>query len=133
MLKDKKSILILFFGAILPFLLALPIDLIDIDTAQYGEISRELLENNDWLHLRDNGKKYLDKPIMTFWIIASFFKTLGISNITFRLPAFLAALISFWSIYRIVVLRTEETNKGILAGLAYLVIPATFTLGESNH
>jgi 4-amino-4-deoxy-L-arabinose transferase-like glycosyltransferase len=128
MTMTKKSFYILLGTALLPFLLALPIDLIDIDTAQYGEIAREMVSSGDFLHLRDNGKKYLDKPIMTFWTIATAFKMFGISNISFRIPALLTLLLSAWGIYKITYLISENIDRARLAGLIYLVIPGTFTI-----
>ncbi|MDX1957717.1 MAG: glycosyltransferase family 39 protein [Leptospiraceae bacterium] len=127
-MMTKKSYLFLFLLCLLPSILALPIDLIDIDTAQYGEIAREMIVNGDFLHLRDNGKKYLDKPILTFWTIATFFKIFGVSNITFRLPALLALILSSLAIHKLTELYTGSLNKARLASIFYLCIPGTFTI-----
>ena len=67
--------------SISPILLTIPFDVIDIDSAQYAEIAREMVTNNEYFFLRDNGKQYLDKPILTFWSIALFFKLFGIFQI----------------------------------------------------
>ena len=117
--------LILFL--ILGYIFTLSIDLIDIDTAQYAEISREMLQNNDFFHLRDNGKKYLDKPILTFWTIALSFQIFGISNFSFRLPSLIMLLISCYGIFKISQLKFEKLEISLISVIAYLAIPGTYT------
>ena len=50
---------------------------------QYASMSRELLRGENFLHLFDNGKAYLDKPPMIFWMTALFFKIIGVSEFVF--------------------------------------------------
>ena len=57
---------LVLIASIAPILFTLPFDVIDIDSAQYAEIVREMVTNNEYFFLRDNGKQYLDKPILTF-------------------------------------------------------------------
>ncbi len=117
---------LIFFLLCLPYIFTLPIDLMDIDTAQYGEISRESLENGDFLHLKDNGRKYLDKPVLTFWTIGLFFKILGVSNLSFRLPTLVFLLLSCYGIYKIALIKYENKNISALSALIYLAIPGTY-------
>ncbi|HNN02991.1 MAG TPA: glycosyltransferase family 39 protein [Leptospiraceae bacterium] len=123
---QKRFLYILIPLLILPYLLSLPVDLIDIDTAQYGEIAREMIRGNDFIHLRDHGRKYLDKPIMTFWTIAASFKVFGISAWSFRLTAVLALLAGAYSVFRLTELISENRNRALVAGLSYLSIPGLF-------
>jgi 4-amino-4-deoxy-L-arabinose transferase-like glycosyltransferase len=118
-------LLILIF--LLAYICTLPIDLIDIDTAQFGEVTREMVKNNDFLHLRDNGKKFLDKPILTFWTISIFFKLFGISNYTYRIPAILMVCISLWGIYKLSILKFKNKEIALLSALIYISIPGTYT------
>ena len=111
----------------LAYICTLPIDLIDIDTAQFGEVTREMVKNNDFLHLKDNGKKFLDKPILTFWTISFFFKVFGISNYTYRTPALLMLCISLWGIYKLTYLKFNNKEIALLSALIYLSIPGTYT------
>jgi 4-amino-4-deoxy-L-arabinose transferase-like glycosyltransferase len=112
---------------LLAYICTLPIDLIDIDTAQFGEVTREMVKNNDFLHLKDNGKKFLDKPILTFWTISFFFKVFGISNYTYRIPAILMLCISLWGIYKLSILKFNNKEIALLSALIYLSIPGTYT------
>lgn len=119
---------LVLIASIAPILFTLPFDVIDIDSAQYAEIVREMVTNNEYFFLRDNGKQYLDKPILTFWSIAVFFKLFGISNYTFRLPAILITLLSFYSIFRITYLISNNFRRSFLAFVIYATCPGLFAM-----
>ena len=57
----------------------------EIDAMQYASMSREILRNDNFLHLFDNGEPYLDKPPLIFWVTALFFKLLGPSDLVLSL------------------------------------------------
>ena len=60
---------------------------------QYASMSREILRNDNFLHLFDNGEPYLDKPPLIFWVTALFFKLLGPSDLVYRLPSIIFTLL----------------------------------------
>jgi 4-amino-4-deoxy-L-arabinose transferase-like glycosyltransferase len=95
-----KKYLLLLALATIPYFLTIFHDVIDIDSSQYAEIVREMIESNTFFQLKDNGKNYLDKPVLTFWTIAISYKLFGISNFAYRLPSILITLLSFYSIFR---------------------------------
>ncbi|PJZ45971.1 ArnT family glycosyltransferase [Leptospira brenneri] len=119
---------ILLLIASIPILFTLPLDVIDIDSAQYAGIGRELVLSNDFFTLIDNGRRYLDKPILTFWTIATSFSLFGINNIAFRIPAILITLLSVFSIYRITILTGGKERQGYLASFAYLLAPGVYAM-----
>lgn len=119
---------ILLLLASLPVLFTLPLDVIDIDSSQYASISRELVLSGDFFTLFDNGRRYLDKPILTFWTIATSFSLFGISNIAFRIPAIFLSLLSVFSIYRITILTGGKERQGYLACFAYLLAPGFYAM-----
>lgn len=129
-LKPSERIFyrILLLIASLPVLFTLPLDVIDIDSSQYASISRELVLSGDFFTLFDNGRRYLDKPILTFWTIATSFSLFGISNIAFRIPAILLSLLSVFSIYRITILTGGKERQGYLASFAYLLAPGFYAM-----
>ena len=83
-MKRKILYFLILVVAIIPVIMTLPFDVIDIDSAQYAEIAREMVTNNEYFFLRDIGKQSLHKPKLTFWSIAVSFKLFGITKYTFR-------------------------------------------------
>jgi|JI9StandDraft_1071089.scaffolds.fasta_scaffold12550_2 4-amino-4-deoxy-L-arabinose transferase-like glycosyltransferase len=120
--------LLLLALATIPYFLTIFHDVIDIDSSQYAEIVREMVESNTFFQLKDNGKNYLDKPVLTFWTIAISYKLFGISNFSYRLPSILITLLSFYSIFRITTLISSSKERGILASIAYAVAPGVFAM-----
>ncbi|MDF3820245.1 glycosyltransferase family 39 protein [Leptospira sp. 96542] len=112
----------------LPVLFSLPLDVIDIDSAQYAEIAREMATTGDFFTLVDNGRRYLDKPIFTFWATASSFKLFGINNIAFRLPAVFISLLSAYSIFQISLLIWGKERQAYLTSIFYLIAPGFFAM-----
>ncbi len=108
--------------------LTLNFDAIDIDSAQYASIAREMVENGDFLRLKDNGKHYIDKPVLTFWSIGLSYLIFGVNNFAFRLPGFLITLFAAFSLSRITHLRTGNREQSLLAALLYLTAPGLFAM-----
>ena len=65
------------------------IPLMDIDASQYASISREMLERSSYLQIYDQGKDYLDKPPMLFWLSALSMKIIGVYDWSYRIPSLL--------------------------------------------
>ncbi|TGN20101.1 ArnT family glycosyltransferase [Leptospira idonii] len=112
----------------LPILFTLPLDVIDIDSSQYAEIGREMLERLDFFTIYDNGRKYLDKPIFTFWTITASFSLFGIGNIAFRIPALILSFLSVYSVYRISILIWGKERQAYLTSIAYLLAPGFYSM-----
>src|SRR5437899_6077749 len=68
---------------------AVRVPIMDIDAAQYSEMSREMSISGDWLHLYDRGWNYLDKPPFLFWVTSFSMKLFGATNFAYRLPSIL--------------------------------------------
>ncbi len=81
----------------------------DIDAAQYAMISREMLERNSFLQIFENGKDYLDKPPMLFWISALSLKIFGIYDWAYRLPSLGFAMLAVYATYRLTILYYQKT------------------------
>ncbi len=93
---------------------------------QYASMARELLRNENYLFLFDNGKPYLDKPPLIFWITGLFFKIFGPYEITYRIPSVLFSLLTIYSTFKFSRLyyseRTAEISALILASCEALII-----------
>ncbi|MEK6300074.1 MAG: glycosyltransferase family 39 protein [Acidobacteriota bacterium] len=63
----------------------------DADTV-HAEAARETAETGDWVTLHANKIRYLEKAPLMYWSVAAFYKVLGVSEFSSRLPIALAAL-----------------------------------------
>ena len=98
------------------------------DSITYAALSQHIALNNDWANLMLDGKDWLDKPHMPFWITAVFFQLFGVSAFSYILPGFLFHLIGGYYTYRIARLfYTRET-----AWLSVLVYVSVFHLMDSS-
>lgn len=125
---SKKFVFVFLLVAILPLLFTFPLDVIDIDSSQYAEISREMVEGGNPFFIRDNGRRYLDKPILTFWKISLSFLVFGYENFAFRLPAILFTLLSFWGIFKLTELYSGSRTRAWLAVFLYSLSPGLYSM-----
>lgn len=72
------------------------VDIMEIDAAQYANMSRELLESANPLQLFDRSEAYLDKPPLIFWSTALSYKIFGVSIFSYKLPS---VLFSAWAVF----------------------------------
>jgi len=61
------------------------------DESRYGEIAREMAENDGWLRLRLVGLDYYEKPPLGHWLNAASLSVFGRNPFALRLPSALAA------------------------------------------
>ncbi|GIV40071.1 MAG: hypothetical protein KatS3mg033_1871 [Thermonema sp.] len=85
---------------LLVYVVGMPMDLMDVDAAQYAAISWEMLAHDLFLQITYKGSDYLDKPPLLFWTSIVAFKLFGISNWSYRLIPVLVSLIGVYSLYR---------------------------------
>src|ERR1043165_8534837 len=85
------------------------VDIMDIDAAQYAEISREMAQSGDYLHIYDRGHDYLDKPPFLFWVGAASINVFGVNNFGYKFPSILFALLAIYATYRLTRLLYNET------------------------
>jgi 4-amino-4-deoxy-L-arabinose transferase-like glycosyltransferase len=98
------------------------------DSITYAALSQHIALTNDWANLVLDGKDWLDKPHMPFWITALFFKIGGISAFTYILPGFLFHLIGGYYTYRIARLFYGRET----AWLSLLVYVSVYHLMDSS-
>lgn len=66
----------------------------DPDEGRNAEVAREMLVSGDWVTPRINDARYLDKPPVFFWAVASCYRVLGVNETAARLPSALSAVAS---------------------------------------
>ncbi|HEU5396710.1 MAG TPA: glycosyltransferase family 39 protein, partial [Verrucomicrobiae bacterium] len=69
------------------------------DEGRYSEIAREMVETGDWLVPHLWYVPHLDKPPMTYWLVAASLKLFGQSEWTARLPVALAGISGVWAAF----------------------------------
>jgi 4-amino-4-deoxy-L-arabinose transferase-like glycosyltransferase len=85
---------VLLTAAILPYFIDLGGSSIwDANEAFYVETPREMLQSGDFVSPTFNYLPRLNKPVLSYWIVAAFYKVFGVSVGVQRLPIALAALI----------------------------------------
>ncbi|MBA3828167.1 MAG: glycosyltransferase family 39 protein [Taibaiella sp.] len=94
---------------------AIRVDTMDVDASQYAEMSREMKQSGDYLHLYDRGHDYLDKPPFLFWASATSMRVFGDTNFGFKLPSILFALLALFATYRLTRLLYNEDTARIAA------------------
>ena len=94
---------------------AVRVDIMDIDAAQYAEISREMTHNGQYVQIYDRGHNYLDKPPFLFWVSAASMKVFGANNLGYKLPSILFALLALYATYRLGRLLYDEATGRMAA------------------
>ena len=97
MISDSKRRLALFAllaASILPYFIDLGGSSIwDANEAFYVETPREMLVRGDFISPTFNDLPRLNKPVLSYWIVAAFYKVFGVSVGVQRLPIALGALV----------------------------------------
>lgn len=72
----------------------------EVDAAQYAEMSWEMLWKKNFLEPTCLHTPYLDKPPLLFWLNTLSFSVFGVSNFAYRLFSLLFAALAVYSTYR---------------------------------
>ena len=90
------------------------------DYLRYAEVAREILQLDDWVMLHEQGKIYVDKPPLQFWLTATAYQAFGVTPFAARLPsataAFCGVLVTFFFARRIF----GSTQTAFLAAIVLL-------------
>ncbi|MBG15651.1 MAG: hypothetical protein CL853_04790 [Crocinitomicaceae bacterium] len=124
---ENKLLSILFLSTILICIYGLNLPLLGLDSSQYAELSRQMTETGSYLEIYLDGKDYLDKPPLLFWLSSFSFSIFGVSEFAFRFPSFIFSLIAAFGTFLI---GKELYNKrvGIYASLMLLTSIAFFMI-----
>lgn len=69
------------------------------DEGRYSEVAREMIETGDWLVPHFWYLPHLDKPPMTYWLVAISMKIFGQNEWAVRLPVALAGISGVWAAF----------------------------------
>lgn len=91
----------------------------DEDETRFVAIAQTMLDTGDWVVPIYNGTLAVDKPVLMHWSIASSFAAFGRSEITARIPAALATLLTALAVFH-AGSRWFSPLAGVLAAMAYV-------------
>ena len=99
------------------------------DEAIYAEVAKEIVQSGDWLTLHWEGADWLEKPPLTFWIMASLYRVFGVSEFSARAVSALAGLGVVAVVYGI-----GKLQRGAVCGLiASLILLTTFQFVQMSR
>jgi len=84
----------------IPYIIGLFEPLMDSDAAHHADIALHMYLNNDFVNLIDQGKDYLDKPHMLFWLSAISYHIFGVTGFAYKFPSFLFSIGAVWATYK---------------------------------
>lgn len=95
----------LWLAGALVLLLGMRLDVMEVDSAQYASIAREMLAHGEWLEVYEHGRTYNskgfpDKPPLLFWTGAAGMWLLGENNWGFKLIATLIGIFAIFAVGR---------------------------------
>ena len=89
----RLTLVLLLAAAIVPYFVGLGDSAIwDANEAFYVETPREMMERGDYVGPTFNYEPRFNKPVLSYWIVAAFYKVLGVSVGVQRLAIALAAV-----------------------------------------
>jgi 4-amino-4-deoxy-L-arabinose transferase-like glycosyltransferase len=99
----------------------------DVD-ASHAQVAQHMAESNDWVTMKLNGIRYLEKPPLPYWLAAGLYKIFHQNVFATHLPNTLALLGLAWLAW-LWTSRGWGSRAGLYAGLAVLtsVGPFLFT------
>ena len=97
--------------------------LMETSEARYAEISREMIENGDYLHPKLLGIYHYHKPPLTYQITALGYKIFGANEFGARFFLQIAILIQMLLIYQITLLIFKNKETALASALIYFSLP----------
>ena len=71
------------------------------NAAHHANIALHMYLTGDYVNLIDQGKDYLDKPHLLFWLAALSYQVFGISSFAYKFFSFVFVLVGIYSTYRL--------------------------------
>ena len=85
----NRTYIFLFSLLCLVYIIGLFVPLMDNDAAHHANIALRMHLTRDYVNLVDNGKDYLDKPHLHFWLCALAYDIFGVKTFAYKLPSIL--------------------------------------------
>ena len=113
----------LLVAAVLPYFLNLgATSIIDANEAFYAETPREMIESGNYVSPTFNFEPRLNKPPLSYWVVAAFYSVGGVSLGASRLPIALGAVVIFATAF-LLGRQAFSTRAGLIAALTLAATP----------
>jgi len=125
-----KNIYWLLFALLgIAYVAGLFVPLLDNDSAHHGNIALHMYLTGDYVQLIDEGKDYLDKPHLHFWLAALSYHVFGVTTFAYKFPSLVFTIFGLYSTYRLgKSLYSNEVGK-----LAALMLASAFAFILANN
>lgn len=127
---DSRTTLACYLLLALAYAGGLAVPLMNNDSGHHAGIALNMYLSGDWLSLVTQGRDYLDKPHLLFWLAALSFKLFGVTTFAYKLPSLLFSLLAIYSTVRLGRLL-YSAEAGRLAGLV-LASALAFILANND-
>ncbi|MHB8798599.1 MAG: phospholipid carrier-dependent glycosyltransferase [Thermoanaerobaculia bacterium] len=94
------------------------VPLVDPDEGRYAEIPREMLVTGDWILPHENGLVYIEKPPLSYWLVAGSYRLFGVNEAAARFPGKLATVGTMLALF-LFARRQAGERAGALAALFF--------------
>ena len=100
-MAGRRNLLIVLLGAAaVPYFVNLgATSIIDANEAFYTETPREMIESGDCISPTFNYEPRLNKPPLSYWVVAAFYHVAGVSLGASRLPIALGAIVILATVF----------------------------------
>ncbi len=95
------------------------VTILEPDSAVYATIAKTMVQRHDFVNLLVNGKDWLDKPHLPFWLTAISFDIFGLSTWAYKLPAVLLVLGGAFYTYEFATLLYNK-RVAVVAAIIFL-------------
>jgi 4-amino-4-deoxy-L-arabinose transferase-like glycosyltransferase len=118
------ALLLAIFAAVTLASLFTPPLLDDVDSS-HAQAAQHMAESGDWVTLKVNGLRYLEKPPLPYWLDAALYRVFGENVFATHLPNALALLGCAWLAW-VFASRAWSTRAGFYAALGVLTSVGPF-------
>jgi 4-amino-4-deoxy-L-arabinose transferase len=129
-MKIKKIYIFLFIYFVLFLIPLKDLPLFETTDARYAEISREMVENKNYIEPVFNGIKHFHKPPFTYWINAIGIKLFGVNDFSVRFFGMLSAVIILFVTLKLSKILLIDEEKSINS--VYILSSSILFIGVSK-
>ena len=116
-------LIVLLVAAVVPYFLNLgATSIIDANEAFYAETPREMIESGDYISPSFNYEPRLNKPPLSYWVVAACYRVAGVSLGASRLPIALGAMVILGTTF-LLGRQAFSARAGLIAAMTLAATP----------